>query len=182
MSIVAIGAEKNKTEIIGNPIEYIVKNVEFEPQQIHQADPCFYIRNKNCYSNTLENRSYLIIGNKRDNEIKGSAVFLHENAGDAHTGDYSYKFEYLNTFANDWLFSRCFNLEEDHSYEISFWYKTDSEGDFQLDLRLCTELDSLGEFIHWENDPAIAYTEIIDTVTIDSAGVYYFALQAMFWV
>jgi len=106
---------------------------------------------------------------------------LFENTADAHTGDYSYKFDYLSTFANDWLFSRCFNLEEDHSYEISFWYKTDSEGDFQLDLRLCTELDSLGEFIHWENDPALAYTEIIDTVTIDSAGVYYFAWQTIFW-
>ena len=106
---------------------------------------------------------------------------LFENTADAHTGDYSYKFDYLSTFANDWLFSRCFNLEEDHSYEISFWYKTDSEGDFQLDLRLCTELDSLGEFIHWENDPALTYTEIIDTVTIDSAGVYYFAWQTIFW-
>jgi len=106
---------------------------------------------------------------------------LYENAADAHTGDYSYKFDYLSTFANDWLFSRCFNLEDNHSYEISFWYKTDSEGDFQLDLRLCTELDSLGEFIHWENDPALAYTQIIDTVTIGSDGIYYFAWQTIFW-
>ena len=106
---------------------------------------------------------------------------LYENAADAHTGEYSYKYDYLSTFANDWLFSRCFNLEEDHSYEIIFWYKTDSEGDFQLDLRLCTELDSLGEFIHQENDPALAYTQIIDTVTINSNGVYYFAWQTIFW-
>ena len=106
---------------------------------------------------------------------------LYENDADAHTGDYSYKFDYLNTFANDWLFSRCFNLEDNHSYEISFWYKTDSESDFQLDLRLCNELDSLGEFIHRESDAALAYTQIIDTITIGTAGIYYFAWQTIFW-
>jgi len=64
MSFAAIAAEKKRTTINGNPIENPIKKIEFEPQQIHQADPCSYINNTSCYSNTLENGSYLIIGNK----------------------------------------------------------------------------------------------------------------------
>ena len=48
--------------------------------------------------------------------------------GAPHTGNGMAAYNYNGAFqTNDWLFSRCFNLEAGKTYEVSFWYKALSE-------------------------------------------------------
>ena len=102
---------------------------------------------------------------------------------DAHTGSYSYKYDYQSNFANDWLFTHCFNLESSKAYEISFWYRTDvSAGLMDLKLRSGLETDSVYNDIH---DMILAgstsWVQVVDTITVPIDSVYYISWQTIHW-
>jgi hypothetical protein len=100
-------------------------------------------------------------------------------AGNAHTGNNSVQLYNGGANAgNDWLFSRCFNMNAGSSYKIDFWYKASYAlspqtidimvGNDNTVAAMTTTLKSLVSFTN------TAYQMATVTFTPASSGTYYF--------
>ncbi|HNW88659.1 MAG TPA: GEVED domain-containing protein [Bacteroidales bacterium] len=97
----------------------------------------------------------------------------------AHSGTNSAQF--LNNTTNtgeDWLFSRCFNLEAGKTYSLSFWYRADiattpqtitlKYGNAPTSAAMTTTITTLTGFTN------IVYQKSTSQFTAPANGVYYF--------
>ncbi len=84
--------------------------------------------------------------------------------------------------ANDWLVSRCFNLEAGKEYEVNFYYKVEDSGfpeklkvyygDAAETSALTQQVVDLGEISN------TSYEKSSSTISISTAGTYYFVWNA----
>lgn len=101
----------------------------------------------------------------------------------AHSGNNSARFYNSSTLSgNDWLFTRCFNLNAGSTYKIEYWYRAESaSGPQNISLKygstatpagMTTTLNTLSGFAN------VAYQKASVTFSPPSSGVYYFGWQA----
>lgn len=99
----------------------------------------------------------------------------------AHSGTNSAQF--FNSTTNvgeDWLFSRCFNLQAGQVYSMSFWYRATNTTAASLTLKYGLAPNSAAMNIPLTVLPSItstSYQESISQFTVATTGTYYFGFS-----
>ena len=108
------------------------------------------------------------------------------DSGSPKTGLSAYGFPFHFATGNDWLFTKCFNLDAGQTYEINFWYSTSPEWATSKTLKVYY---GMGQSIA-SMTSSLSGLNLTDIVTLDTytyamdkfaplvTGTYYFGFKA----
>jgi len=107
-------------------------------------------------------------------------TWYYDNAH-SHNGSYGCTYYYNSdaiTPANDWIISKCVNLDHDVNYQISFWYKTASSNYHEkLALYYGTQPNMTAMstmLVDLNNINNASYLQSTTSFTVPASGNYYF--------
>lgn len=139
------------------------------------------------YAIGFETTDELVGATILDENNDGVTWGIFANATLAHTGTNSLAYQYNSdgvTAANDWVVSRCVNLEAGKAYKLSFWYRN-SDADYIPEKMLvaygmspdaASLTNVLVDLPNISN--STAYEQAEATFTAAVSGTYYFGFKA----
>jgi len=84
--------------------------------------------------------------------------------------------------ADDWIMSRCFDMEAGKQYEVSFWYRSGSATlPENMEVLLGTAQDPAGfttQLLTLANFTNTSYQQAVQTFTVPANGIYYVGIHA----
>ncbi|MBU0764560.1 MAG: choice-of-anchor J domain-containing protein, partial [Bacteroidetes bacterium] len=118
-----------------------------------------------------------------DENSDGTTWALYNDVTYAHTGTYAAGYPYNSTNSgDDWLITKCLNLQTGITYNLNFWYRARSAtypeklavyyGDAQDATSLTNLIVDVGEFT------TTTYALSSSTFTVPVSGVYYIGFYA----
>ncbi len=117
-----------------------------------------------------------------DANLDGEAWALAPNAlftVVAHTGDFCLRVANAGVDVNDWLFTRCVDLQAGTNYSLEYWMHLFSdEGKIEAFVGATNDVSSMTQSIALGTGVVGAWSDINGTFTVSTTGTYFIGFHA----